>query len=499
MHKLMHKGLKYLLLLLLVPTIICAKPHAVRLPSPGKTLVLTLQDAVMLSLRTNPDVISGELDRISQKYALLVAKNDFAPQYSLTGDAYYQKEDDLGILDSTTGDLNASVSLKTPYGTTFTLSSYNSLSGENNYSPALSLEVVQPLIQGFGKAVVMSALYDAIDTEESNKLQLKQTVINTVTTIINDYMQVIEAKDQLKVAQQSLSDYERTYHTNEKLIAAGKIARTDNVATKAQIASQKAAIQNDKNTIRQNTLTLLKDLGLDPEANVRIPDRVDFPGLIAKLKAEHSITGLPSMQQCKLMALSSDTGYITTGIGLKSLSRSLLTAKDQNRWQLDLNASESIGGNFTTTRDITAGGLETNFTNNRYVGLQLNIPINNMANKQQVIDARIALEKAHIQYQQQKREIERAAEDSYNTVISTKEQLKLTEESLTLQAENLHIARRKYSAGRISNFELIKDQQDFSSAQVDVINDQIALINALVQLNKTIGTTLDNWGIKVKY
>ena len=101
--------------------------------------------------------------------------------------------------------------------------------------------------------------------------------------------------------------------------------------------------------------------------------------------------------------------------------------------------------------------------------------------------------------QQQKRDIEKNAEDNLNTAISNNVQLHLSKEALKLQQENMRIARRKYDAGLISTFELIKDQEDLSSAQESVLNEQIDFINSLVTLNQTIGTTLDHWGVKVKY
>jgi len=467
------------------------------IPQSGKPLILSLRNAILLALRNNPTVVSKELDRISQKYALLVARNDFEPQYSFGGDTYYTPSDTHVFFEQSNANISPEISLKTHYGTTFILTGSNSFDEEDGYKPTLSLQVIQPLLQGFGRAVVMANLKGAIDTEETNRLALKQTIIDTITTVISDYMQMVQEKNKLQVDKESLKEAKQTVSNDKKLIKAGRLARTEIIQSQAQVATQMSSIQSDLNSIHQQQLALLKTLGLDPGANVTIPaQKIDYAAITKVLTGREAIHAL---ETCKLMALKTDTGYQTEGIALRGLRRSLVLAKDQQRWKLDVNASGSVGGDLTTVRDVDSQGLEETGRTNTFVGMSFSIPIHDLSKRQALIDARIGLEKAQIEYQQQKRDLEKTVEDTRHTVFSNKEQLRLSEEALKLQRQNLKFANRKYSVGRISTFELIKDQQDLTQAQEQVLTEQIDVINALADLDKTIGITLDNWDIKVRY
>ncbi len=86
-----------------------------------------------------------------------------------------------------------------------------------------------------------------------------------------------------------------------------------------------------------------------------------------------------------------------------------------------------------------------------------------------------------------------------NNVINYKEQLVLAEKALKLQQKNNRNAEIQNRAGLMSLFDLLQIQVQLRGAQQKLLNTQIGYINQLVELNKTIGTTLDNWGIKIRY
>ena len=46
---------------------------------------MTMKDAVLLTLRNSPNVISAELDRVNDKYALILAKYAYMPHLTLGG------------------------------------------------------------------------------------------------------------------------------------------------------------------------------------------------------------------------------------------------------------------------------------------------------------------------------------------------------------------------------------------------------------------------------
>jgi len=175
--------------------------------APPRHITLTLEDAVLLALRDNLDLQSKKLDRISEKYDIVVAKNEFEPKYSFDAKYDYERNKSDGTLSiDRNGSITPKITLKNSIGTEFSLTSENPIthpeSEDTSYNPSLELSITQPLIRGFGKDVVKSALRNAFDREVQNKLSLKSSTIETINNVIDKY-DPIRSKTNIK--DQSIS------------------------------------------------------------------------------------------------------------------------------------------------------------------------------------------------------------------------------------------------------------------------------------------------------
>jgi len=459
-------------------------------------MTMTVRDAIFLALRGNPDIQSEELDRVSQKYALVVAKNEFEPQYSLTGSLNHTSSTAGGDTSrTTTSELSPAIGIKNHYGTEFTLTSKNPTTN-GIYNPAITLAILQPLIRGFGKTIVEAALKNAFNTETINKLNMKSNIIATVATIIGDYLTLAQTKATLYSDQKSLKRLNLTIEQNEAQYKAGKLAKFNLVQAEAKAATQKAFIQNDVNAISTARYRLLSDLGLNPNTKIDIPNKMDYDTI------HHTMTGpgqLPSAAKSKRLALANNPSYQTEGFMLKILGRNLMLAKNEGCWQLDLTASGTTGGGTGTAPNSGLDSLVNGKNHEEVVGLNLSIPIDDVNIKQDIINAQVALDKQKIEYHKQKRDLIIAVIDKRNTVISNRKQLGIDLQALKLNRQNVHYAELRKKAGRISTFELLNNQDDLTVAQQLVITDTINYLNAVKEFNKMLGLTLDRWNITIKY
>lgn len=462
----------------------------------GKMITLTLKDAVFLALRNNPTIESSELARITQKYDVVVAQWAFEPQYTLTSSLSYTSSQSSNVGSNTSSfNLQPGASLETKYGTKFSISSTNPITNQE-YNPSIMFKVEQPLIRGFGRAIVEATLNNALDTEKQNKLELKSTIISTVNTIMTDYFNLISAKENLKVSQASLKSYEQTVANDQIKIKVGSIAKNDIYQDEAHVAAAKATIQSDLNTINQNRNKLLYDIGLSPEANIAIPDKIDFDGLAARLKGGKN---LPPLKLCKQLAIANNTDFQTTGIGLRILRRELLVAKDNTRWQLDLTASETMGGGSGSGPDSGFPSLTNHRNHAESIGAELTVPIDDVNEKQALINARVSLDQAQVAYANARRQLEIDITNNRNAIIIDKHQLDEAIQAWKLQEQTVHFGRLKHDAGRISSFELLILQQDLTSVQQSVISSMITYLTDLANFDQALGITLDLWNIKIRY
>lgn len=463
------------------------------------TMVLTLHDAVFLALRNNTSVISYELDRIIQKYAVLVAKHQFEPNYTLGGTFNYSDTTSTAIGGSHSASYSRSasltpvVSIQNRYGTTFTTTMTNPTSGQY-YNPSLKLEVKQPLLQGLGEDVTEITLRNALDAEEANKLTLKQNIITIVDLIMNEYFAWASAEASLRVDQSTLKNYERNVENDQLQINLGRMAKNDIIQDQSYVAQQKVTIEGDINSLRQAKLTLLNDMGLDSTTPIQLPDNPDFKGAVVKLGG-HAV---PSLEKCLELTFANEPRYKIAEINLRTAQRSLLSAQDKMRWTLDFTGSVQRGAG--SGGDGNAG-IEsiTNARNHaEAAGLGLTVPVDTVTLKGNLLNAEVSLQKTEIAFRNLRRQIEIDVLNKRNAVISGEKKFQLSQVSIGLKRQTVEISKLKHEYGKISSFELIKNQESLSNSEITNVQSAISYLNALRDLNATLGITLDIWEIKLK-
>lgn len=484
----------------------------------ARPIDLTLEDAVLLAIRNNPNLKQDELDRISQKFALVLANNEFEPQYALTANASYTNSVTSTLNTPTTPptpptptpigpaatgqvtttrtfafdtNIQPEVKLKTHAGTELSLESDNS--GSNGiYSPTLTFSVMQPLLQGFGQPVVDAALNNARDDELVNKLKFKQSAITTVSTTIGDYLTLVQDYETLRSDEESLKQFEQIVENDKILIKAGRMARSDIVQAKASVVNQKATIQNDQNAIYASKNTLLADLGLPPRVQITIPQKLDFQ------KIKRQLTGgskIPDIKQSEDIALANQIDYQTALITIRTLRRSLLLALDKRRWTLDLTATEKLG----PTTNSSFHDLFSGRNHEESVSLDLTVPIDDVANQADVIDQQVALENSLIALKETRRDLLDSTNTAYRTVLSSEKSLEISQRALQLQKQTVYISQQKHLAGKASTFEVVTNQKDLTTQQVEVVDNQINYLKSIVAYEDQLGITLEPWHIDLKY
>ena len=104
-----------------------------------KAIVMSISDAVMLSLRNNSAIRQSEIQRIADKFALTDAEHQFQPKYTLKGSAQWERSVAAGAPASRTltYGVTPSASLENHYGTKYELDSTNE-STNGVYNPGMT-------------------------------------------------------------------------------------------------------------------------------------------------------------------------------------------------------------------------------------------------------------------------------------------------------------------------------------------------------------------------
>jgi len=431
--------------------------------------LLTLQEAILLAMRLNPTVHNAELQRVVDKFALAVARNQFHPQLSLTGQALYQNG-----AKPTYGAFPTLTQL-TPLGTKIATNITQTLN--NDLNPAISsnatLSIVQPLLRGFGPAVTKAALYDAFDAEKNNKLAFKNEVMNVVIAVINAYYQLVLAHNSMQVDQVQLKDAQNTLMQTAAKVKAGKAAPADQVQQQASIANLQLSITTDQNNVMQANQNLLNLLGLDPNAVVRIDETIsDWQ------------KPLPSLDQSIEQALANNISYQQALNSFRMTERTLTVAQDAQKWQLNATA----GFNQLITQNAgTAPSLSKSLT------LDLDIPIHDLPRKQQLVNAKVALQQTKTNLAMIKRQLITDVTNAYNNLQFSRKQIDLYQDSIKLAQQSLTISKIKFNYGKATTFELTSLQADLTRTQLGFVTQQIQYLMAVENFYQLLGTTLQRW------
>ena len=296
--------------------------------APEKKIQLTLQDAIMLAVRTNPNVQISRFSDEAQKFNLYVQEWQFQPHYALAANGSIQKA-------NSSASLSPSISLLTPIGTQVAFTSSNTQT--SHFNPTLTLSIMQPLMRGFGTAVVESALANAKDSDVISRLNIEGTLRTTVTAVINAYLDVVSAERTIIIDEKALQRAETSVEQTKLFIKVGHKAGNELVTVRANVASAKAQLENDRNNQTQARYALLSAIGIDPNTNVAF-STLNIDKLIHKYD-------LPTLDNAKQWILRNDIQYQVDQITLHgSTQRSLLIAEDNTRSILNFSVNASTAG-----------------------------------------------------------------------------------------------------------------------------------------------------------
>jgi len=459
----------------------------------NQTRMLSLEEAIFLAVRENPNVQTSQLSHVEQKFQLEIQQWQFQPHYGLqatsTTSRSYAVTTNGYVSQNATG-FQPSVSLLTPLGTQMSLTSTNNVT--NHFNPGLSLQIMQPLMQGFGKPIVEAALNDAIESEKISRLSVEGTLRSTVTSVINAYLDVVSLQNTLEIDQQALARSENSRKQTQLFIKAGHKAGVELVAVLADVASAETRIENDKNNVDQARYALLTTIGIDPNTQVAFSN-VNVRQLINKYH-------VPTLDQSKSMILENDIQYQTDQITLNgSMKRNVLIAEDNTRWRLDLSVSSTAGNSSGGGRNAGINSLVNGVNQTNSASLNLTVPIDDRPAKLALSSAKIALRQAELALVQEKWGKETSVINSWNTIYSALRATHFAENAEQLQEKTYHISFQKYSYGLIDSLELQTAQQQYSAAQQALLNARISYLKALMNLDLLVGTTLQTWDVKVKY
>ena len=151
---------------------------------------------------------------------------------------------------------------------TFDNTRSSTTSAFNSFNPSvqtsLQVELIQPLLNGFGRTINDRYIIEAKNTVKVGESQFAQQVMTTIAAVANDYWELVYARENVKVQQAAVGVSQKLYEDNKKQLEIGTMAPLDVLTAQSQLATDQQNLIVAQTTQLQDETTLLMAITKDP-------------------------------------------------------------------------------------------------------------------------------------------------------------------------------------------------------------------------------------------
>jgi len=413
--------------------------------------------------------------------------------------------------------------------TTLGMTNRNTLSnsGRSDFNPsttgALSLNITQPLLQGFGRALNSRLIRIARNNLGVSDLVFRLQVITTVSSVVSQYWNLVSYNEDVKVRRQALTLAEKLYNDNKKQVEIGTLAPIAIVQAEAEVAArQQDVVVSETQVLQQETILknalsrtgvaspALAEARVVPTDRIRVPEleRIEpIQDLIARaldnrpelgrvrIQLDNSKINLKATRNALLPQLSAYATLNNNALSGEINSLPIPSTIPGVAPQLRSSAAVDpffLGGYGNFLRQMFA----RNFPDYTF-GFQLSVPLRNRSAQADMVSAQLSLRQSELQQQQQINQVRVDVQNSMIGVQQARARFQTATKNRLLQEQNLDAEQKKYALGASTIFFVIQAQRDLATAQAGEVAALSAYALARVELNRATGQTLENNNIMI--
>ncbi|MGB9906520.1 MAG: TolC family protein [Candidatus Saccharicenans sp.] len=481
----------------------------------GPKLELSLEDCILKALKNNlnlkAEMISPE---IADKNVSLAIER-FMPTLSLNYNAQSQRSASYSFLDASDevktqqNDYTFQINQNIPFGGSFSASLYNYVSDTNRrfqtinprFGSTLRLNLNLPLLKDFGYRIGRREIVVANYSREISEENFQRVLENTIYNVEAAYWNLVYARENLKVRQQSLRLAQELLEKNKIEIEAGTLppielltAESEVSTRQADILEAEAMVRNAEDQLRfiinlpaeradaknvqlvpTDSPTIEKrEVDYEEALNTAIMKRPDLQALRVDLRAREF--NLDYAENQLLPDLRLQASYWSPGI-----SGDQILYLDNNPY-----TGVIIGKIPGKKSDALRDALDFKYQN-WSVGLTLSLPVSNLLTRSYFAQASLDLKQARLRIKNQEQQLDleistavRAVETNYQRALAYKAARELAQKKLEAEQE-------KFKVGMSTNYLVLQYQRDLANALTMELKALIDYNVSLANLDRVMG------------
>ena len=361
----------------------------------------------------------------------------------------------------------------------------------------LSISVTQNLLSGFGQTTGRRFLEVAKNASEIMQENVRLQVNTTLAQAQNLYWDLVAARDNVRVAEQSLEVSERFLHNTRTKEEIGTVSGLDVVTAESEAAARKrdlvtaeAVMQmrevDLKNAISQNLRELLDAVQVEPSDALPEPKDSDIPKLNDALAA--AMSNRPEIRQAE--------------VNLRIQDIAIRYEKDQLRPSLLIFANFNSSGLHGDSRiqDVSGatllirGGISQamrqvrSWTYPEYaVGFSFSFNIRNRGAEADMYRAKLEKQQTETSLQRTRNTIALEVRKAWIGLAQSRAQTEAARKAAELSGQVLAAEETKLLEGSSVPYDVIRRQRDLRSAQFAEVQARVNYAKALVEIARVTG------------
>ncbi|MEX2593176.1 MAG: TolC family protein [Anditalea sp.] len=434
--------------LLVITSTVCAQEYNIS--------SISLEEAVEIGVENNLTLKRSQLNQIGTEAGLLEAKGQRLPSFSASASARY--------------NWGRSINPVTNLFETRRIGNINVSANSN--------------VTIFAGRQITHSIHQAGVDVEIGKLNVATTKNDIILNIINLFVNVVFANEQVGIAESQLQTSSDQLQRTIRLVEVGSLPLSERLDMEAQKATSELEVINASNNLRLAKLNLSQELLIpySEEFDVSVPDlnAEDYPLPNVDVKEIFAVA-LETMPQVRAAELS----VISAEYGIKIAKGSFYPTL-------------GLGGNlFSNYIDQSAfgntEGFNTQMNNNlsQALGLNLNIPVfSNFRNKANLQRARVQRNLNEVQELEVKNQLRQNIETSYTNAYAARQAFLSSLSRVTSLEEAFRMAQQRFEVGAINSVDFQVAQNNLFNAQADLLNSKYEYIFRVKVLDFYLGNPI---------
>ena len=301
---------------------------------------------------------------------------------------------------------------------------------------------------------------------ERNGVQLERYDNQLAVQILQSFLSILGNQEKLNYQQEVLNTSREQVKQGRARYKVGSILESDLLLLEAQYLSDSNNIVDTRISIDQNLLDLMVLLSMDPMATLDIisPDTDNLDGMIESL---------PSEEEAVNQALEYMPDLRMSDYDIRLAEKSVDMARGNYFPSISANANVGMG----VLSFDSQGNTQWYGKPSESVGVSMSIPIYSRGQtKANVKKSRIALEQAHLDYEQEALTVRQTVAQAYRNVVAAYNAYKVSQARENAYSKSFNAYNIQYQYGSITTVELLQQQNNYLNALNTYIQNKYSLV-----------------------